>query len=116
MEQQRDALNLRLPQSSGEPSYDFSASDARKLEQLHIQQLMEQQRLDLEQVQRYHALRARSDASQPFDRRIDLQRELFSIERQLQNQQFDLDRHRIVQSLQRLPLQPPMGTGQLRLP
>ena len=116
MEQQRDALNLRLQQSAGH--YALSPSDARRLDQLHLQQIMEQQRLDLEQVQRDHALRARAwaDASEPFDRRIDAQRELFSIERQLQNQQFELDRHRLVQSLPRSPLQPPIGAGQLRLP
>jgi hypothetical protein len=79
---------------------------------------MEQQRLDLEQVQRDHALRAqaRHDPSEPFDRRIEAQREVFSMERQLQNQQFELDRHRLLQSLPRQPLQPPIGASQLQLP
>ena len=118
MEQQRDALNLQLQQSARARRYDLSPSDAHRLDQLHLQQRMEQQRLDLEQVQRDHALRAqaRHDPSEPFDRRIEAQREIFSMERQLQNQQFELERHRLLQSLPRQPLQPPIGAGQLQLP
>jgi hypothetical protein len=118
MEQQRDALSLQLQQSARARRHDLSPSDAHRLDQLHLQQRMQQQRLDMEQVQRDHALRAqaRSDPSEPFDRRIDAQRELFSMERQLQNQQFELERHRLLQSLPRQPLQPPIGASQLQFP
>ena len=118
MEQQYDALNLQLQQSARARRYDLSPSDARRLDQLHLQQRMQQQQLDLEQVQREQALRqhARSVPGEGYDSRVDAQRELFSAERQLQSQQFELDRQRLLQSMPRQPLQPPIGGGQLQLP
>ncbi|HYH40703.1 MAG TPA: hypothetical protein VD867_01870 [Burkholderiales bacterium] len=115
MEQQHDALNLQLQQSARARRHDLGPSDERRLDQLHLQQRMQQQQLDIGQVQRERALRqpARSDPAEPFDRRFDAQREIFSAERQLQSQQFELDRQRLLQSMPRQPLQPPLGAGQL---
>jgi hypothetical protein len=118
VEQQQDALNLQLRQSAHARRHALSPSDARRLDQLQLQQRMDQQHLELQQIQRERAL-SRSPGTVPpdvLDRRLDTQREVFAQERALQLQRFELDRQRLLQSMPREPLQPPLGSPQLHLP
>jgi hypothetical protein len=118
VEQQQDALNLQLRQSAQARRHDLSRSDARRLDQLQLQQRLDQQQLELQQTQRERAL-ARSPSAVPpdiLDRRLDMQREIFAQERALQLQRFELERQRLLQSMPREPLQPPLGSPHLSLP
>ena len=117
MEQQQHSLELKLRQSVAARNAALSASDVQRLERLHMQQRLEQQQLELQQLQRDRAMRqhARAFPHDTPDPHTELQRELFAQERELQNQRFELDRQRLLQSLPRQPLQPPIGSSQLNL-
>ena len=117
LRQQQDALNLNLQQSMRARRYDLSPSDARRLDQLELQQRLQQQQLEQQQLQRDELLRRDASAlpSGVADAHVRAQRDAFAQERQLQLQQFELERQRIQQSMPREPLQTPAG-GQLRLP
>ena len=110
LEQQQQALDLSLQQSRAR-RLDVSPADARKLDRLHVQQRLEQQQLELQQLARDRALQqqARVHPSDAIDRERDAQRRAFAQERELQNQRFELDRHRLLQSMPRQPLQRPYG-------
>jgi hypothetical protein len=117
LQQQQDALNLNLQQALRAPRYDIGPADARRLEQLQLQQRMAQRELEQQQIQREFLLRrsgALPDAT--LASRLDAQREAFAAERQLQLQRFDLEQQRLLQSAPRQPLQPPVGSPQLNLP
>jgi hypothetical protein len=117
LRQQQDALNLNLQQGMRARRYDLSPTDARRLDQLDLQQRLQLQQLEQQQVHRDELLR-RDAASLPpgsSDAHLRAQREAFTQERQLQIQQFELDRQRLLQSAPREPLQTPAGS-QLRLP
>jgi hypothetical protein len=116
LERQQDALNLQLQQSMRGRRQDLSATDARRLESLQLQQRLEYQQLEQHQLQQEHRLRRDPAPSQDLDRRLDLQRELFAQERQLELQRFELDQQRLLQSMRRPPLQPPLESGRLTLP
>ncbi|MDB5865399.1 MAG: hypothetical protein JWO70_3205 [Betaproteobacteria bacterium] len=114
LRQQQDALNLNLQQSMRARRYDLSPTDAQRLDQLDLQQRLQQQQLDQQQLE----LSRRDAASLPpgaGDAHLRAQRDAYTQERQLQLQQFELDRQRLLQSAPRDPLQTPAG-GQLRLP
>jgi hypothetical protein len=118
VQQQQDALDLQLRQSAQARRHALRPSDARRLDHLQLQQRMDQQQLELQQIQRERAL-SRSPGTVPpdvLDRRLDTQREVFAQERALQLQRFELDRQRLLQSMPREPLQPPLGSPQLHLP
>ena len=117
LRQQQDALNLNLQQSIRSRRYDVSPSDARRLDQLDLQQRLQQQQLDQQQLQRDELLRRDASALPPgvADAHVRAQREAFTQERQLQNQQFELERQRLQQSMPREPLQSPLP-GTLRVP
>jgi hypothetical protein len=116
--QQQDALNLNLQQSIRTRRYDLSPSDARRVDQLELDQRIRQQQLDQQQLVRDEQLRRQVTTLSPADGDAQLraQRELFTNERTLQMQQFELDRQRLMQSIPREPLQTPSGGGTLRLP
>ena len=118
IEQQQDALNLGLQQSLRARRYNIGPADARKADSLHLQQRLEQQQLEQQQLQQEDLLRRSAGWLPPaeLNRRLALQRELFSNERQLQIQRFDLDNRALTQSMKQRPLQPPIGAGQLELP
>jgi hypothetical protein len=117
LRQQQDALNLNLQQSMRARRYDLSPADTQRLDQLDLQQRLQQQQLDQQQLHRDEMSR-RDTASLPLganDAHLRAQRDAYAQERQLQAQQFELDRQRLLQSTPREPLQTPAG-GQLRLP
>jgi hypothetical protein len=118
MEQQQDALRLDLQQALGARRQDLSPGDARRLEQLQLHQRLEQQFLENQQLQRDLQLRHERATVSPDVRRerVELQRGVFAVERALQMQQFDLQQRRLIRSMPRRPLQPPIGNPQLRLP
>ncbi len=117
LRQQQDALNLNLRQGLAGRQHDLTPSDARRLNQLQLRQRMEQQLLDQQQLQRQH--QTRQDAAHlPSDirrHRHDHERQTFATERELQSQRFDLEQRRLLQSMPRAPLQPPVGNPQLDL-
>jgi hypothetical protein len=117
LRQQQDALNLNLQQGMRARRYDLSPTDARRLDQLDLQQRLQLQQLEQQQVQRDELSRREAGSLPPgvSDAHLRAQREAFAQERQLQLQQFELDRQRLLQSAPREPLQTPSG-GQLRLP
>lgn len=116
MEQHQHSLELRLKQSNARRA-DIGAADARRLDQLHLQQRLEQHQLEVQQTQRDRALRQNTVDADPYvaDRQAEAQRRLFAQERQLQLQRFELDRQRLLQSMPRQPLQPPVGASQIDL-
>ena len=117
IEQQQDALNLRLQQSLRARQHDLAPEDARRLNQLQLQQRLEQHQLEMHQVQRDRALRQSGSIAPEFrDRTLDAQRQLFAQERQLQIQRFELDQQRLLQSARPQPLQPPLGAPLSTLP
>jgi hypothetical protein len=117
VEQQQDALRLDLQQSMRARSHGISPADAHRLNQLQLQQRVEQQQLEIQQTQRAHALRRLPGPSDDaVERRLEMQRDLFATERQLQIQRFELDQQRLLQSARPQPLQPPIGSPQLTLP
>ena len=117
MEQQQDALNLRLQQSVRARQPDLAPEDARRLNQLQLRQRLEQHQLEIHQVQRERALRQSGSIAPEFrDRTLDAQRELFTQERQLQIQRFELDQQRLLQSTRPQPLQQPLGAPLSTLP
>jgi hypothetical protein len=117
MQQQQDALNLNLRQSFSARPYDLSTSDLRRLDQLQMRQRMERQLLDQQQLQR--GFQARQDAAhlppEIRHQRLEHERQTFATERELQSQQFELEQRRLLQSMPRAPLQPPVGNPQLDL-
>jgi len=116
-EQQQDALNLRQQQSLRTRQHDLAPEDARRLNQLQLQQRLEQHQLEMHQVQRDRALRQSGPIAPEFrDRTLDAQRQLFAQERQLQLQRFELDQQRLLQSAKPPPLQPPLGAPLSTLP
>jgi hypothetical protein len=116
-EQQQDTLNLRLQQSLRARQHELAPDDARRLNQLQLQQRLEQHQLEIQQVQRDRALRQSGSIAPEFrDRTLDAQHELFAQERQLQIQRFELDQQRLIQSARPQPLQPPLGAPQSTLP
>jgi hypothetical protein len=117
LRQQQDALNLNLQQGMRARRYDLSPSDARRVEQLDLEQRLQQQQLEQQQIQRDELQRRDASVLPPgvADSHIRAQRDLFNQERALQMQQFELDRQRLLQSMPREPLQTPSG-GALRLP
>jgi hypothetical protein len=117
LDQQHDALRLDLQHALGARRSGLSPGDARRLEQLHMQQRLQQQLLESEQVQRERQTRrAAPEDARALNQRLGLQRDAFALERDLQLQQFDLEQRRLMQSRPREPLQPPVGNPQLRLP
>ena len=52
LRQQQDALNLNLQQSMRARRHDLSTSDARRVDQLHLEQRLQQQQLEHMQIQR----------------------------------------------------------------
>jgi hypothetical protein len=117
LRQQQDALNLNLQQGMRARRYDLSPADARRLDQLDLQQRLQLQQLEQQQIQRDELSRRESGSLPPgaSDAQLRAQRDAFTQERQLQIQQFELDRQRLLQSAPREPLQTPAGS-QLRLP
>ena len=117
LRQQQDSLNLNLQQSLRARRSDLSPSDARRLDQLDLQQRMQQQQLEQQQLHRDERMRPQADTLPPGvgDAQLRAQREIYSQERALQLQQFEIDRQRLLQSMPREPLQSPAG-GALRLP
>lgn len=117
LRQQQDALNLNLQQSMRARRYDLPPADERRLDQLDLDQRLRLQQLEQHQLNRDHLLRREAEALPPGvgDAHLRAQREIFSQERSLQLQQFEIERQRAVQSLPREPLQTPAG-GTLRLP
>jgi len=116
VEQHQHSLELRLKQSNARRA-DLGPADARRLEQLHLQQRLEQHQLEVQQAQRDRALRHDAAGADPHlaTRQAQAQRRLFAQERELQNQRFELDRQRLLQSMPRQPLQPPVGASQLEM-
>ena len=53
------------------------------------------------------------EQQQDAERRLELQRDLFAQERQLELQRFELDRQRLLQSIARQPLRPRVDPGRL---
>ena len=117
LRQLQDALNLNLQQSLRARRHDLSPSDARRLDQLDLEQRLQQQQLEQQQIQRDERMRREASASPHFasDAHFRVQRDIYSQERALQMQQFEIDRQRLLQSMPREPLQSPAG-GTLRLP
>ena len=117
LRQQQDALNLNLQQSLRARRHDLSPSDARRLDQLDLEQRLQQQQLEQQQIQRDERVRRQAGALPPGvgDAHIRAQRDIYAQERALQMQQFEIDRQRVLQSMPREPLQSPAG-GTLRLP
>ena len=118
MQQQQDALTLRLQQSIRARRYDLGPGDERRLDQLQMQQRLEQQLLEQQQLQREHLLTrdGRTPPSVLLDARTLAQREQFSQERQSQLQRFEVDQQRLLNSARALPLQPPLSDGTLSFP
>jgi len=111
LEQQQDALTFQLQQGIRDRASALAPEDARRLDALQLQQRLEYQQLEQQQLQRELSLRRRA----PHDTaRLDAQRERFAHERQLELQRFELDRHRLIQSMPRQPLQPPLDANRLR--
>jgi hypothetical protein len=117
MQQHQDALNLNLRQGLSARPYDVSPSDARRLDQLQMRQRMERQLLEQQQLQRSFETRYDAATLPPDIRhqRLEHDRQTFATERELQAQQFELEQRRLLQSLPRSPLQPPVGNPQLDL-
>ena len=118
LQQQQDSLNLDLQQGLRARRYDLAPADARRLDQLQLQQRLEQSQLEQQQLQRDSLLRrsAASHSSGALDGNVAAQREIFAQERQLQNQRFEMEQQRLLQSAPRQPLQPTPLPGQLNLP
>jgi hypothetical protein len=118
LQQQQDALNLNLQQGLRAPRYDLGPADARRLDQLQLQQRLEQSQLDQQQLQRDYLLsrNAASPSSGALDGEAAAQRQIFAQERQFQNQRFDMEQQQLLQSAPRQPLQPTPLPGQLNLP
>lgn len=114
LEQQQDALNFSLQQDLRARNYDLAPADARRLEALELQQRLEYQQLEQRQRQRESSLRHSPIPVPDAERRLELQRDLFAQERQLELQRFELDRQRLLQSIARQPLQPRVDPGRLR--
>lgn len=119
LEQQQSALDLALRHHGlTNRRADAMAADARRIEALQLRQRLEYQQLEIEQWQRQRALER--SAALPADdggrRSVELQRDLFRQERDLQIMRFQLDQHRLEQSITLRPLQPPPIPGTLRLP
>jgi hypothetical protein len=117
LRQQQDALNLELQQSMRARRYDLSPSDARRVEQLDLDQRLQQQQLEQLQVQRDERARREASVLPPGvgDAQLRAQRDIYNQERTLQMQQFELDRQRLLQQMPREPLQTPAGSA-LRSP
>ena len=117
LRQQQDALNLNLQQSMRARRYDLSPSDARRLDQLNLEQRLQQQQLDHVQIQRDELLRRQADTLPQGigEARMRAQQDNYDQQRMLQMQQFELDRQRLLQSMPREPLQSPAGAT-LRVP
>jgi hypothetical protein len=117
LRQQQDALNLNLQQGMRARRSDLSPSDARRLDQLDLQQRMQQQQLEAQQLQRDELLRRQVETLPPgvADARVRQQRDVYDQQRTLQLQQFEIERQRLLQSMPREPLQTPAGST-LRLP
>ena len=115
LEQHQDALNLNLQQNMRRPQ-DLAPADAQRLESLQLQQRLEYQQLEQHQRLREETLRRSLPATIEAGRQLDSQRQRFAQERQLELQRFELDRQRLLQSLPRQPLQPPVQPGQLNPP
>ena len=117
LRQQQDALNLNLQQGMRARRADLPPADARRLDQLDLQQRLQQQQLEQQQLHRDEHLRRNAETlpAGVGDAHVRAQREIFSQERALQLQQFEMDRQRLLQSVPREPLQSPAG-GTLRLP
>jgi len=116
LQRQQDALNFQLQQGIRGRTQDLAPSDARRVEALQLQQRLEYQQLEQQQRQREDMLRRRLPDTPETARRLDGERELAAQERQLQMQRFELDRQRLLQSLPRQPLQPPLEPGRLTTP
>jgi hypothetical protein len=111
LEQQQDALNFQLQQSIRGRASQLAPEDARRLDTLQLQQRLEYQQLEQQQLQRELSLRRQAPHDTP---RLEAQRDRFAQERQLELQRFELDRQRLLQSMPRQPLQPPLDAGRLR--
>jgi hypothetical protein len=118
LDQQRDALNLNLQQSLRGRSLDLSPGDARRLDQLYLEQRLQQQQLAQQQRERSAILERNARLGRPGadGHALQQQRQLFAQERALQAQQFELERQRLLQSLPSQPLQPLPRPGQLDRP
>ena len=116
LQQQRDALNFQLQQGIRGRTQDLAPADARRVEALQLQQRLEYQQLEQQQRQREDVLRRSLPATPETARRLDAERDLAAQERQLQIQRFELDRQRLLQSLPRQPLQPPLQPGRITVP
>jgi hypothetical protein len=117
-QQHQDALNLHLQQSIRTRRYDLNAADERRLDQLQLQQRLEQQQLEQQQLQRDrlspHPFP--SDVPGAHEAHLAAQRDIFTQERQLQLQRFDMEQRQLLNSAPRQPLQPALPPGQLNLP
>lgn len=114
--QQQDALNLNLQQSIGRRN-DLAPADQRRLDQLELDQRIRQQQLEQNQLVRGEQLRNEA-VTLPHgigDSQLRAQRDIFTQERTLQLQQFEVERQRLLNSAPREPLQTPAG-GALRMP
>lgn len=118
LQQQHDTLSLQMRQGMAVSRAQLSAADRRRVDQLQFEQRLQQQQLEMQQLQREslarHDGRSFPDASTQAE--LHVRRQIFQQERQLQIQQFDVDRQRLLQSLTPRPLQPAPVPGQLTLP
>ena len=115
-EQQQDALDLELRHDALRSQPGLSPSDRQKIDWLRSEQRLEQQRLELDQLQRQRALgrTAPSFGDQEIQRRLYLQQDAFRTERQLQSQRFYLEQQQLMQSVRPPALQPLPTPGALR--
>jgi len=109
LEQQQleDTLDLSLRQSGPRSRADLSATDALRLEQLHLRQRMEQSHLEQQQLQleRLNRNRDQRDATREQQR--------FAQERQLQIQRFDMEQREFMSTMKPQPLQRSLPDGRL---
>ncbi|HET7160847.1 MAG TPA: hypothetical protein VFI62_17750 [Burkholderiales bacterium] len=115
LQQQQDALNLQMQQGMRARRQDLDAEDARRLEQLHMQQRLQQQQLEHRQLLMDNTLR--SDRATPdVQARIAARAAQFALERQVLMQRFEIEQQQLLNSAQRRQLQPPPAGGRLDLP
>jgi hypothetical protein len=115
LQQQQDALNLDMQQGLRARRQDLNPGDARRLEQLQMQQRLQQQQLEQHQLLMDNAWRS-NRATPDSQARGAAQAAQFALERQMQLQRFELEQQQLLNSAQRRPLQPPPPDGRLELP
>ena len=115
LQQQQDALNLDLQHGLRARRQDLDVADARRLEQLQMQQRLQQQQLEQRQLLMDNAMRS-NRATPDGQARSAAQAAQFALERQMQMQRFEVEQRQLLNSAQRSLLQPPPVAGQLDPP